>query len=235
MKKWEENLQKSIEYSKEKNLNHTWVTVEKNNPNFKYKKQAQWCLDQRLRLKNYADKRKITQYEINRLKEVNFLFSSDTVNGSSINQDIIIEKLIEISNLKEQRLKVGNKKWLPSQTDKDPKIAELGNWLNDKIEWMKKSKKKNTNIELVSLFEKELNDLEIDTEYGYIKTYFDQDVKFYLEMREKYPNEFPKGEERKKYKDIIQWYSQNKNRYDEYPEWRRKILSEIGIVKKTDS
>ena len=83
---------------------------------------------------------------------------------------------------------------------------------------MKKSKKKNTNIELVSLFEKELNDLEIDTEYGYIKTYFDQDVKFYLEMREKYPNEFPKGEERKKYKDIIQWYSQNKNRYDEYPE-----------------
>ena len=54
-------------------------------------------------------------------------------------------------------------------------------------------------------------------------------------MREKYPNEFPKGEERKKYKDIIQWYSQNKNRYDEYPEWRRKILSESGIVKKTDS
>jgi HKD family nuclease len=77
MLKWENNLKLAVEYSNLKKQPYTWVTREKKNPNFKYKRQVQWCYDQRMRLNNEPSKRKITEYEIKRLKEAKFLDDSD--------------------------------------------------------------------------------------------------------------------------------------------------------------
>lgn len=183
-------------------LPYTWVYREKKNPNFKYKRQAQWCNDQRMRLNGEPSKRKITEYEIKRLEEVNFLKSSENENRK-IDEDNIIDKLIQIENLKKERLSKGNHKWLPSQTDKNPEIADLGNWLNDKLEWIKLQKEKNSQREIVALIEKQLQDLGINTEYGVLGTYFDDFSKKYREMRTKYPIENPKGKERKPYKEVF--------------------------------
>ncbi len=62
MLKWENNLKLAVEYSELKKQPFTWVYREKNNPKFKYKRQSQWCNDQRMRLNGEPTKRKITQY-----------------------------------------------------------------------------------------------------------------------------------------------------------------------------
>ena len=50
-------------------------------------------------------------------------------------------------------------------------------------------------------------------------------------MRKKFPVDFPKGEERKKYDADIKWAILNKSKFHTYPEWRQKRLREIGIIK----
>jgi hypothetical protein len=49
-------------------------------------------------------------------------------------------------------------------------------------------------------------------------------------MKENFPNDFPKDEERKPYKYIIQWYSDNKFKFNTYPQWRKKRLLELKIT-----
>lgn len=228
MLKWENNLKLAVEYSKLKKLPYTWVYREKKNPNFKYKRQAQWCNDQRMRLNGEPSKRKITEYEIKRLEEVKFLKTSEN-ESRKIDEDNILDKLVLIENLKKERLSKGNYKWLPSQTDKNPEIADLGNWLNDKLEWIKLQKEKNNQREIVSIIEKQLQDLGINTEYGVLGTYFDDFSKKYKEMRAKFPIENPKGDERKPYEKVIQWAITNKNKFETYPEWRKEKLIKLGI------
>ena len=227
MLKWENHLRLSIIYSNLKKLPYTWVKVDKKNPKFKYKAQAQWCMDQRLRLKGEWKKRTITEYEINRLKEAKFLQASDSINQ---NDDELINNLILITELKKVRLSQGIRRWLPSQTDKNTEIARLGNWLNDRIEVIKKEKKKDSQRTVITDTEKELIEIGIDIEFGFNKTYFEDNVKEYLKMKKLYPVDNPMGEERKKYSYILQWLANNKTKFETYPTWRKERLKELRIV-----
>lgn len=232
MIKWENNLKLAIEYSKLKRQSYTWVHKESATANFKYKRQSQWCWYQRMRLNGDLKLRKITEYEIKRLSEVNFL--TETIeDGKTINEDNILEKLILIENLKKERLLQNNYKWLPSQTDPKIEIANLGGWLNDKLEWLKKKRNSNDAREIVKDIVEQLESLGIDTEYGIIGTYFNDFSKKYIEMRSKYPIENPRGEERKPYEQVIQWEIRNRSGYNKFPEWRQKRLDKLGIKKQS--
>jgi HKD family nuclease len=239
MQKWENKLARVDAYCKSKKQKFAWITVDKKNKQNPLNDLAQWCMDQRLRLeqlkneKNYkTKKRKITEYEIKRLKDIHFLESSED-DEKNINQEVIIDKLILIEQLKKERLSQNNYKWLPSQTDPNPEIADLGNWLEDKFVWIKSQRKKNENREILQNIVKELEDLEINTELGIIGTYFDFFAKKYKELRSKYPMENPKGEERKPYAKVIQWEITNRNKFDKYPEWRQIKLKELGITRES--
>ena len=200
MRKWEEKLSKAIEYSYIKKQSYVWVIWESKDPKFKYKELATWCTRQRRRI-NGKDKKPISFYELKRLKEVNFQFESDNDFGR-LNENDFIEGLIKISELKTKRIKEGNRKWLPSQTDENPEIADLGNWLNDKFEWIKSHIKNGGNIEVAQQREKDFLDLDIYID-GVTKTYFEYNAKEYVQMRKKYPTENPKEEERKPYEYIL--------------------------------
>lgn len=172
MIKWENHLKLAIEYSKLKDQTYTWVYNDKDNPNFKYKSEVQWCWDQRMRLKGNPNKRIITEYEIKRLLEVKFLEEPE-IEGNKVNEDDFIERLIELSEYKDLQIKNGSNKWIPSQTDKDSKTADLGNWLNDKIEWIKLHLKNGTQIESAKEREKEFLELGIYVIGGIRKSYFE--------------------------------------------------------------
>jgi hypothetical protein len=239
MQIWESKLARVDAYCKGKKQNYAWITIDKKNKKNPLNDLAQWCMDQRLRLEHLknekefkAKKRKITEYEIRRLKDINFLESSDNDNRN-INQDSIIDKLILIEEYKNKRLLQNNYKWLPSQTDKDPEIADLGNWLGDKLEWIKQQRKKNENREILQSIVKQLEDLEINTELGYVGSYFDFNAKKYKEFRILYPNENPKDEQRKQFAKTIQWKITNRNKFQSYPEWRRIRLRELGIINES--
>lgn len=229
MIKWENQLKLAIEYSQLNNQKYTWVT-RNNNPDFKYKAQVLWCWQQRMRLKGNPNTRKITPYEIKRLKEVNFLEESEN-EGGKIKEDDFIERLIELSEFKEKQIKNGNRKWIPSQTDLDPKTADLGNWLNDKIEWIKLHLKNGTQTESAKEREKDFLELGIYVNGGIRKSYFEYNIKEYIEMRKKYPIENPQGEERKPYANILKWATEIKSQFNKQPEWRQIRLKEVGLNK----
>jgi len=229
MIKWENQLKLAIEYSQINNQKYTWVT-RNNNPDFKYKAQVQWCWQQRMRLKENPNTRKLTDYEIKRLKEVNFLEDSES-EGGKLKEDDFIERLIELSEYKENQIRKGNSKWIPSQTDIDPKTADLGNWLNDKIEWIKLHLKNGTQTESAKEREKDFLELGIYVNGGIRKSYFEYNIKEYIEMRKKYPIENPQGEERKPYANILKWATEIKSQFNKQPEWRQIRLKEVGLNK----
>lgn len=150
--------------------------------------------------------------------------------GAKLKEDEFIERLIQISEYKSDSLSKGKRKWLPSQTDPDPKIADLGNWLNDNIEWIKSHLKNEIRLDVAKERENDLLELGIYVE-GIRKSYFEHSAKEYIEMRKKYPIENPKKEERKPYTHILKWETENRSRFNNFPEWRQKRLKEIGIVK----
>lgn len=228
--KWENHLNKAIEYSKLKKQAYTWVTNDNGNPDFKYKEEVQWCWDQRMRLKGNPNKRIITPYEIRRLSEVNFLEESEN-EGGKLKEDDFNERLKELSEFKEKQIKNGNLKWIPSQTDKDPKTADLGNWLNDKIEWIKLHLKNGTQTESAKEREKNFLEFGIYVNGGIRKSYFEYNIKEYIEMRKKYPIENPQGEERKPYANILKWATEIKSQFNKQPEWRQIRLKEVGLNK----
>lgn len=224
---WEDNLTKAIEYSFLKKQSYVWVVWEHKDPKFKYKTQAHWCIRQRQRINGLH--KPMSTYELKRLREVKFLFDSEN-EGGKLKEDDFIEGLIKISEYKTKRLNEGNFNWLPSQTDNDPEIAELGNWLNDKLEWLKAHLKNGTQIDVAKQREKDFLELGIYTE-GIRKSYFEFFAKHYLEMRKLYPIDNPTGEERVPFAHILKWETENRSRFDTFPEWRQKRLKELGIVK----
>lgn len=228
--KWENHLKLAIEYSELNKQTYTWVFGDNENPNFKYKSEVQWCWDQRMRLKGNPKRRIITEYEIKRLEEVKFLEESEN-EGNKVNEDDFTERLKELSEFKKERIKNGDTKWIPSQTDIDPKTAELGNWLNDKIEWIKSHLKNGTQTESANEREKEFLKLGIYVKGGIRQSYFEYNVKEYIAMRKKYPIGNPQGEERKPYAYILKWATEIKSQYNKQPEWRKIRLKEIGLNK----
>jgi hypothetical protein len=229
MEKWEIQLSKSIEYSFLNKQSYVWVIWENKDPNFKYKEQATWCIRQRRRISG-KDKKPISPYELKRLKEVKFLFESEN-EGGKLKEDDFIEGLIKLSEFKSRRLKEGNRNWLPSQTDKDPIDAELGNWLNDKIDWINTHLKNGTQSEVAEQRRKDFLELGIYVEGGIRRSYFEFHAKNYVEMRRLFPIDNPKGEEREPYAYTLKWATENKNKFDTFPEWRQKRLSELGLGK----
>jgi HKD family nuclease len=230
MQKWEDNLKKAIEYSYLKKQPYVWVTWENKDPNFKYKKQATWCITQRRRLNENPDEKPLSDYEKRRLKEVNFLKESES-EGGKLKEDDFIEGLIKISEFKTKRLQEGNIKWLPSQTDKDPIDAELGNWLNDKIDWINTHLKNGTQIDVAKQRAKDFLELGIYVDGGIRRSYFEFHAKNYEAMRRLYPIDNPKGEEREPYAYTLKWATENKNKFETFPEWLQKRLRELGLDK----
>jgi len=228
MQKWEIQLSKSIEYSFLKKQSYVWVVWEKRDPNFKYKEQATWCIRQRRRISG-KDQKPISPYELRRLKEVNFLFESEN-EGGVVNQDGFIQHLIDLENLKNKCLKAGIRRWIPSQTDPDPIVAELGGWLADNLTFIRNHTKNGTKPELVKSRSKDLNDLGIDTIIGKEKNNFEFDVLDWLEMKKLYPIENPKGEARKPFVKVLNWESGQRNKYDSAQPWKQKRLVELKIV-----
>ena len=228
MQKWEIQLSKSIEYSFLKKQSYVWVVWEKRDPNFKYKEQATWCIRQRRRISG-KDQKPISPYELRRLKEVNFLFESEN-EGGVVNQDGFIQRLIDLENLKNKCLKAGIRRWIPSQTDPDPIIAELGGWLADNLTFIRNHTKNGTKLDLVKSRSKDLNDLGIDTVIGKEKNNFEFDVLDWLEMKKLYPIENPKGEARKPFVKVLIWESGQRNKYDSAQPWKQKRLVELKIV-----
>ncbi|MEI7596840.1 MAG: helicase associated domain-containing protein [Bacteroidota bacterium] len=224
---WETRLKECVDYCKSKNLDYVWVTWEKKDPLFPFKTQASWCIRQRRRIIG-EDKKPISDYEKERLRDVKFLFESEN-EGGKLKEDDFIARLIELSEFKTDCINKGGKKWLPSQTDPDPKTAELGNWLNDKIEWIKSHSKNDTQSDVCKEREKEFLELGIYVDGGIRQSYFEYNAKEYIEMRKKYPLDNPIGKERKPYADILKWATENKSRFDTFPDWRQKRLREIGI------
>lgn len=237
MQKWEKKLARVNSYCKSINQEFAWITIDKNNKQNPLNDLGQWCLEQRMRLRqlenpeNYKTKRrKITDYEIQRLKDIKFLTESEN-EGGKLKEDDFIGNLIKISEFKTKRLNEKNRKWLPSQTDKVPEDAELGGWLNDQIEWIKSHLKNGTNLDVAKEREKEFLELGIYVENGIRQSYFEFEAKEYLKMKKLYPIENPKGEERKPYEYTLEWVAQNKSRIKTFPEWRQKRIKELGIVK----
>lgn len=149
--------------------------------------------------------------------------------GAKLQEDDFIARLIEIYEYKTACLERGEQKWLPSQTDPDPKVADLGNWLNDHIEWIKNHYRDGVRLDVAKEREKELLDLGIYIG-GIRQSYFEHSAKEYLEMRKKFPFENPKGAERKPYAHILKWETENRSRFEKFPEWRQKRLKELKIV-----
>lgn len=230
MIKWENHLKLAIEYSELNNQPYTWVFNDNENLNFKYKSEVQWCWDQRMRLKGNPNRRILTNYERIRLLEVKFLEEPE-IEGSKVKEDDFIERLIELSEYKEKQIKNGNSKWIPSQTDKDPKTADLGNWLNDKIEWIKEHLKNGTQTESAKERENDFLELGIYVIGGIRKSYFEYNIKEYIEMRKKYPTENPQGEERKPFAYTLKWATEIKSQFNKQPEWRQIRLKEVGLYK----
>lgn len=236
MKKWENKLARVDAYCKSINQEFAWITVDKVNKQNPLNDLAQWCLEQRMRLRqldneeNYKTKRrKITDYEVRRLKDIKFLTESEN-EGGKLKEDDFVENLIKLFEFKSKRLKEGNRKWLPSQTDEAPEDAELGGWLNDKIEWIKSHLKNGTQLEVAKQREMDFLELGIYVENGIRQSYFEFEAKEYLKMKKLYPIENPKGEERKPYEYTLSWVAQNKSRINTFPEWRQKRIKELGIV-----
>tara|TARA_R110002033_G_C3863195_1_gene236631 strand:+ start:21 stop:1547 length:1527 start_codon:yes stop_codon:yes gene_type:complete len=225
---WEENLGKCMEYSFLKKQPYVWVVWEKKNPKFKYKKYAHWCVRQRRRIKG-EDKKPITKYELKRLRDVNFLFE-DSNENRNYNDDGFIINLLKLSDYINSKLNNNESKWLPSQTDKNPEIAELGNWLNDSLEWIKRQLAIDSENEMAIERENEFLKLGIFKE-GIYKSYFEANAKKYVEMKKKYPIQNPRGEERKPYKNVLKWATENKSRFESFPKWRQDKLIEIGLTK----
>ncbi|SEA68422.1 HKD family nuclease [Flavobacterium gillisiae] len=237
MEKWENKLARLDTYCKSINQEFAWIKVDKKNKQNPLNDLAQWCMDQRLRLaqleneKNYkTKKRKITEYEIKRLKEIKFLTESEN-EGGVVNQDGFIQHLIDLENLKNKCLKAGIRRWIPSQTDPDPIVAELGGWLADNLTFIRNHTKKGTKPELVKSRSKDLKDLGIDTIIGKEKNNFEFDVLDWLEMKKLYPIENPKGEARKPFVNVLNWESGQRNKYGSAQPWKQKRLVELKIVK----
>ncbi|MBL0052917.1 MAG: hypothetical protein IPP29_16085 [Bacteroidetes bacterium] len=208
MQKWEKKLARVDAYCKSINQEFAWLTVDKTNKQNPLNDLAQWCLEQRMRLRqlenqeNYKTKRrKITDYEIQRLKDIKFLTESEN-EGGVVNQNGFIQRLIDLENLKNKCLNAGIRRWIPSQTDPDPIIAELGGWLADNLTFIRNHTKNGTQPDLVKSRSKDFNDLGIDTIIGKEKNNFEFDVQDWLEMKKLYPIDNPKGEARKPYAKI---------------------------------
>jgi HKD family nuclease len=228
IRRWEENLGKCMEYSFLKNQPYVWVVWEQKDPKFKYKKYAHWCIRQRQRI-NGKDKTPITKYELKRLREVKFLIEDSNENRYH-NDDSFIINLLKLSDYINARVNKNESKWLPSQTDKDPEVAELGNWLNDSLEWIKRQLA--INSENVAALERENEFLKLGIfKEGVFKSYFVANAEKYVEMRKKYPLQNPRGEERKPYQNILKWATENKSRFESFPKWRKDKLIEIGLMK----
>jgi HKD family nuclease len=235
MEKWENKLARVKAYSDSINQKFAWVTIDKKNKKNPLNDLAQWCSEQRMRLEQLkgekfykTKKRKIKAYEVQRLKEINFLEES-TEENRKVDEENIFEKLLLIEKLKSKRLSQNEYRWLPSQTDPDLQIADLGGWLGDKLTWIKEKRKKNDDSLALKNLIKDFEDLGIDTENGINGTYFNDFAKKYRIMRKNYPFDNPTGEERKPYAQVIDWATLNRNKFDKSPEWRKKILIELGI------
>jgi HKD family nuclease len=227
--KWEQHLQKCIEYCKD--LPYVWVTWEKKDKNFPLKRQAEWCWEQRMRLNNTLAKPKpLSKYEIGRLEDSKFLKNSD-INGGSRDDDGWNTKFAKLVEYKEKQISLGNEDWVPQQKDKDPVIADLGEWYADQLFIYKKPVgTKNAMPQDRRDYFKELG---VDENYRENKAIrkFEKDVKAYLNMRTTFKNANPIGEDRKGYETIINWPANQRVRFNIFPDWRKKRLIELGIVK----
>ena len=227
--KWEQHLQKCIEYCKD--LPHVWVTWEKKDKNFPLKRQAEWCLEQRMRLNDTLAKPKpLSQYENARLEESRFLKSSDGNIGTR-NNNTWNTKFAKLVEYKDKQLSIGNEDWVPEQNDKDPEIADLGEWYADQLFIYKKP------IDSKNAMPQDRRDyfkeLEVDENYreNKNKRKFEKDAKAYFDMKKKFNNANPIGDDRKDYWTIISWPANQRARFNHFPVWRQRRLIELGIVK----
>lgn len=118
---------------------------------------------------------------------------------------------------------------IPSQTDKDKRIANLGQRVND---WMVRWKRNKLTEERIKFIEQ-----YIDKDYksNKIKRSFKKQVELYLKFRREFPNENPSSELRRRpdVKAVIDWKAQVnhrlKNDKDPIHKWKIDQLNEINF------
>lgn len=114
---------------------------------------------------------------------------------------------------------------LPSQTDKDERISDLGNKLND---YMVKWKRGELHPDKVKFLEQ-----YIDKDYGENKNRreFNKQIQEFLDFKKIYPNQLPKqtGKYGKIGQRIADW--KTKYKHDKLPQWKIDVLIKHGIIK----
>jgi hypothetical protein len=114
---------------------------------------------------------------------------------------------------------------LPSQTDRDERISELGNKLND---YMVKWKRGELNPDKVKFLEQ-----YIDKDYGEnkIKREFSKQIQEFLDFKKFHPNQIPKqtGKYSKIGQRIADWKA--KYKHNRLPQWKVDVLIAHGIIK----
>lgn len=113
---------------------------------------------------------------------------------------------------------------LPSQKNKDKKIAELGHKLNDYMVKWKRGELSSDKIRFLEQF--------IDKDYGKnkAKREFENQLNEYLDFKKLFPNQEPRqtGKYGKLGVRLADWKS--KYKYNKMPQWKSNILIQNGIL-----
>jgi HKD family nuclease len=194
---------------------------DKSNP---LKKLSDWVAFQRV----YYRKGELSDYEIEKLNEVNFIWELPNL-GSQIDDESWFQNYLELENYKQK-----NGNCHPPQVNPDGSLNSLGRWVNDQMTLRNVGRaNKRTGVKkyLNKTREAYLFELGVDWDYqlNKHKASFNEQIKDFLILRERYPDlKTPKGEFKKE-KD---WLSQMKHKFDELPLWKQEKLVQLKIINK---
>lgn len=228
---WNERFEELVDYMKTNNLNYAHVpqTKDRNNPNYSL---GGWCARQRLRKKGLLPPT-WKQYEEDKLDSINFMWISPSKSGlgTTPNDETWLENYFKLEDYK---IEFGNAN--PSQTDKNPEIKKLAKWVNDQrtLNNTGRAKKNGTVRKLLPERYELLLELGVDFDYqlNIRKQELERFIESYIKMREIYPDEKPKGDNR--FKKVLEQKANIRHKYkndnSESNKWRIDRLNEIGFT-----
>ena len=151
--------------------------------------------------------------------------------GTTPNDETWLENYFKLEDYK---IEFGNAN--PSQTDKNPEIKKLAKWVNDQrtLNNTGRAKKNGTVRKLLPERYELLLELGVDFDYqlNIRKQELERFIESYIKMREIYPDEKPKGDNR--FKKVLEQKANIRHKYkndnSESNKWRIDRLNEIGFT-----